>query len=245
MLDTNLLQEKVSEILITQESEAVYPDNEELFWNHALSWVAMHTGRIAWRARKFIPYSPYTKDDFIQQSYIAAYGAIKKSMKRGEPERFESYFWVELKSQYSRMATDPSKRTILGGDASLSPCIREEYREDGNNEKPATRQSTKIHTPQKLIETENIEDEVVRNSSIRKALSVMTIRQRQVWEFLLGYHGQIPTTREIGRRIGITRQRVEKLRDKGLRRVEIYFSREEGRNVRERVTIRKKLAMNI
>lgn len=215
-----------NDIRVTSETERFCSLNEDLLWGYAFVWVILNRGKIAGRAEKFIPYSPYTKGDFLQQSYIAAYSAIKKSIKFGEYQRFEQFFWVELKGEYSSMATVPSRRELLGDDASLSPCIHIEYKENGNSKKPATRQSTKGKSHQILPETEHFDAEFVRNVSIEKALALMTIRQRQVWKFLLGYYGQIPSTGEIGRRIGISRQGVEKLMHKGLRKVEKYFSDE-------------------
>jgi hypothetical protein len=213
-------------IRVTSETERFCSLNEDLLWGYAFSWVVLNRGKIAGRAKKFMPYSPYTKRDFLQQSYIAAYSAIKKSLKTGEYGTFEQFFWIELKREYSSMATIPSRRELLGDDASLLPCIHEEYSENGNRKRPATRQSRKSMSLQKLSETGYFEAEFTRNSSIQKALALMTVRQRQVWKFLLGYHGQIPTTGEIGRRIGISRQGVEKLMNKGLRKVEKYFSYE-------------------
>ena len=195
----------------------------DLLWDHAAQYVRAWKRSIEGYARKFVPFSPYEKEDFMNEAYLAAFNALARILLRGIPDQFDRYFWTELKRLYCKMATDPSQRDVLGSDGNGAPCIFKEYSDNGAQENCTLDQSVSFDPEEIFVAAENEEADVRRDGVIQKALSAMTPKQRQVWEILLGSNGNIPKLQDIGASLGISRQRVQALRDRGLQRVRKHF----------------------
>lgn len=227
MSDAELPEEGLTDLKSAQKQEDLDVACDVL-WSQALDHVRTHKQIIESFARKFIPYSPYARRDFIQEAYPAAFNALVRSLVRGVPEQFERYFWMELRKQYCRMATEPAYKDLLGSGSNGKPCFFGEYRDNGREENRAVEQPADTDPERMLIERQEKGNGDRESASIRAALSIMTEKERQVWEYLLGNNGEIPKLREIARRLGVTRQRVQALRDQGLERANRHFNGKGG-----------------
>jgi len=140
----------------------------------ALAWVAENISKIRGHSRKYLAYSPYECEEFMQAAYEAALLA-----HNDESHEFEQSFWFHYKKACMDM-------TYTKGDKTL-PCFHEEYIEFGDDE----RSPTCVSTPPAEI----FEDDATKPSDclshrqeeavIRKALQAMTRKEREVWELLL------------------------------------------------------------
>jgi hypothetical protein len=220
VLGLKLLREKPTKNIQRPEDLHIAYD---VLWSHAVDHVRTHRKIIESFARKFIPYSPYQRRDYLQEAYLAAFNALVRSLIRGVPEQFEQYFWTELRKEYSKMATEPAYRDLLGSGSSGQPCFFGEYREDRLQEL-AVEKPDDTNPERMLIEKEERGNGDYTSASIQAALALMTKKERQVWEYLLGNNGEIPKLKDIARRLRITRQRVQALRDQGLERVRKHFA---------------------
>lgn len=170
---------------------------------------------------KYLPFSPYSPEDFIQQAYISAFEAIKESTKKKDV-KFESCFWVRFKSDCCDMATNPSKMDVVPESEDKSPCVFEEYREEYSeeNHKPATPQIVWNLTQFDFLD----ETEALANkASIREAMNVMTLRERLIWDYILGLCTPAYTIQELASIETVSRQCIAKLRDNGLERVRRFY----------------------
>lgn len=83
-------------------------NDDAAFWKKAIRFVEGNRVKISSNAGKFLPYSPYDREDFTQQAYIAAFEAAKNGGGNGARScRFEKHFWVKFRFYAARMATDP------------------------------------------------------------------------------------------------------------------------------------------
>lgn len=221
--------------------ETSTPDlDTEALWSRAYEFVEAAKQKIAGYARRFLPYSSYSHDEFIQQAYESAYHALEKCIEKGKPDKYEGYFWMQYLKDCYKMANIPSRKKFyeecikssindpalaeeILKELSCSPITLEEYREHSEDGAPATAVASSIPDPlENAIQNEESLDnelkELIQEEMLKKALMLMTPRQRQVWEYLMGFHGSIPSLPFIGQKLGITKQMVIKLRDKGLKR---------------------------
>lgn len=197
----------------------------------ATDWIQRNKGRLIRRAEKFQPYSTYDIDDFLQEAYTAAYTALE-TCKIKEGLKFEAAFWTIYTANLCSMATIPSQREVLGADASLAPCIHEEYLEEySDDDRPPTPVFAIGTDPLTiLVRAEeyqaNKATEDRHSSALIQALMSMSEKQRQVWQCLL--ERRRPTTEQVAKRLNKTRQGVEQLRDYGLQRVKEAFTGSEA-----------------
>ncbi len=176
----------------------------------AVQWVDRNVKKIKGRAAKFLRYSPYDMEDFLQQAYATALVAVDISQAREVP--FEACFWILFSAESRMMASNPATRNCFEE-------FREDYTEEGLS-------PTLIHELYQAQRDESWgEDRELTAELAEKALSVMTERQREVWSYLLS--GKHYSTLEIAKAMKVTRQVIEELRDAGLRRVRRHF---EGRS---------------
>lgn len=159
--------------------------------------------------RNYVGYSPYELDEFISQAYLAAIEAESKA--RSNCRGFEYYFWVIYKNHCRQLTYTKGYRV---------PCYHEEYIEEGSTDNPPTRLPEKVTNQsvedifKKLIEDKSSIDPKQKEKIIKKALSRMLPLERKVWRYLLkGYK-----ISEIARKMGYRRQRIQKLRNRGLER---------------------------
>jgi len=173
-----------------------------------LAWVAENISKIRSHSRKYLAYSPYECEEFIQAAYEAALLAYND-----ENHEFEQSFWFHYKKACLDM-------TYTKGDKTL-PCFHEEYIEFGDDERPPTYVST---SPAEIFE----EDDATKSSDclshrqeeavIRKALRVMTAKEREVWELLL--LGM--SLKKVAAILGKSKTAVIKLREAGKQRVKVF-----------------------
>ncbi len=179
-----------------------------------LKWVEDNLPQIKGHARKYLAYSPYELEEFVQQAYETALGVRKDN--RLKAVSFERIFW-------SSFRVDCLGMTYTHG---RSDVFHDEYQEFGDGESPATKTPAEL-----LIDGEGIFDSIdgqpeevdivddlapeKRKMVIRRALDLMTFKERRAWEFrLAGY-----TRRETARLMCVSRQNVQNFLKRGLMRV--------------------------
>lgn len=219
----------------------------ESLWQQAYELVETEKQKITGFARRFLPYSSYSLDEFIQQAYESTYRAIEKSFEKGEPDRREGYFWMQYLKDCYKMANIPSRKKFyeeciktsvkdqslaeeILKELSCSPIIHEEYREYSEDDAPATAVASSIPDPlQTAIQNEETLDnelkELIQNEMVKKALLLLTPREKLVWEYLLGHHdGRIYSVQELISVLGLKKSRILALRDNGLEFIQKIFS---------------------
>lgn len=198
---------------MTMLAAAVSSNGELAMTRHlAVQWVAKNARKIKGRAAKFLRYSPYDMEDFLQQAYVTALAAVDISLTRDVP--FEACFWVLFSAESRMMASNPVTRNCFEE-------FREEYTEEGLSP-TLIQESYQVPWDGDGI---GEEEQELTGELREKALSTMTDRQREVWGYLLSERHY--STLEIAKVMKVTRQVVEELRDAGLKRVKKHF---EGRS---------------
>ncbi len=179
-----------------------------------LKWIEGNLPQIKGHARKYLAYSPYELEEFVQQAYETALGVRKDNRLKAVP--FERIFWSSFRVDCLGMTYTHGK---------LKDVFHDEYQEFGDDESPATEMPAEF-----LIDGEEIfesidgqpeESDIVddlspegRKIAVRRALDLMTFKERRAWEFrLVGY-----TCRETARLMGISRQNVQNFLKRGLMR---------------------------
>lgn len=164
-----------------------------------LSWVQDNLSKIRGHARKYLTYTPYEPEEFIQAAYEAALLA-----QNDESHEFKQSFWFHFKKACLNM-------TYSKGDKAI-PCYHEEYIEFGSDDSPPTCISIQPaidDTPTHQL-SPNLED-----SLISTALQEMTAKEREVWELLL--LGM--SLKKVAAILGKSKTAVIKLRESGKNRV--------------------------
>ena len=217
----------------------------EIYWEQAYALVENRKKSIAGYARRFLAYSSYSLDEFVQTAYESAYKAVKKCAQKNTTE-VAGHFWKIFHSDCCGMADIPSKKAFFeecirnsNGDShvadeavremSKAPVCFEEYREYGDEDAPAVAVAYPAADPLEAVLRKEedsflINRETLQQETIRKALAIMTRRERQVWEYLLGNKGKIPEIKELVSILGLRKQRVLELRNSGLAYVKKIFS---------------------
>lgn len=163
-----------------------------------LVWVDENLPKIKGHARKYLAYSPYELEEFIQSAYEAAILA-----ERCEGYEYEQAFWFHFKKSCLNMTYSHGNKKIK--------CFHEEYREFGDDDNPPTY----IKVQPKIDDTINFTlSDVVGASIIRDALEIMTNKEKEVWELLLKGLGLKRTATYLGK----SKTAVIKLRDAGKKR---------------------------
>jgi len=147
-------------------------------------------------------------EDFIQQAYVTALAAVNVSQNRSVP--FEACFWILFTADSRMMASNPATRNCFEE-------LREDYTEGGLA-------PTQIHEFHQAPWDEPGSEEAdleITDELMEKAMAAMTVRQREVWGYLLSERHY--STLEIGKIMKVTRQVIEELRDSGLKRVRKHF----------------------
>ena len=197
-------------------------DAEDVF-----KWVEDNLPQIKGHARKYLAYSPYELEEFVQQAYATVLEIRKDARLKAVP--FERIFW-------SSFRVDCLGMTFTHGKS--KDVFHDEYQESGDDESPATGTPAEL-----LIDGEEIFDSIdgqpepfdivdslapeERRMVVRRALDLMTFKERRAWEFrLAGY-----TRRETARLMRVSRQNVQNFLKRGLMRVKDLSSPAELRIV--------------
>ncbi len=195
-------------------AEASHAASAAIDAEDVLKWVEDNLPQIKGHARKYLAYSPYELEEFVQQAYETAL-AVRKD-NRLKTVSFERIFW-------SSFRVDCLGMTYTRG---RSDVFHDEYQEFGDEESPATEMPAEF-----LIDGEQIFDSIdgqpepfdivddlspeKRKMVVRRALDLMTFKERRAWEFRLAGH----TRRETARLMGVSRQNVQNFLKRGLMRV--------------------------
>jgi len=241
-----------------KKSEDIAFDNETL-WTQAYELVERLKQKITGFAGHFLPYSSYPLDDFIQQAYESGFKALEKCLEKGETKKYKGYFWRQYRQDCSKMAHIPSRKKFyeesiknsikdhslaeeILKELSKSPLSFEAYREYSEDDAPATAVASSIPDPfQTAIWNEEALDnelkELIQQETVKKAICLMTKRERQVWEYLLGYHdGRIENIKDLEQILGLKKPRIIKLRDNALAYVKEVFAVYQKLYTREEVS---------
>lgn len=219
----------------------------ETIWTQAYEFVETNKKIIAGYARRFLPYSSYPIDEFIQQAYESAYHALQACITKQNHDKYIGYFWMQYLRDCSKMANIPSKKKLyekciknsiknkslveeILKELSCSPIIHEEYKECHTDNIPATTTASPTLNPlQILIDNEealgNELKELIQEETIKKALMLMTKREKQSWEYRLGHHhNKKYTINEIALMLNIKKSKVIKLKKNALLYIQKIFS---------------------
>jgi RNA polymerase sigma factor (sigma-70 family) len=185
-----------------------------------LKWLHDNMLKIKGHARKYLAFSPYELDEFVQQAHETALRAYEGSVRKGIP--FEHIFWSSFRIACLKMTYTQGEKIEV---------YHEEYREFADDETVATMVPVDLLAGEKeiihSIDGRPDECELVDSLSadeqkivIREVLELMLLKERQAWE--LRFQGF--STRESARLMGVTRQRIQNLLKRGLRRVRKHLA---------------------
>ncbi|MDA8161663.1 MAG: hypothetical protein M0022_01975 [Desulfobacteraceae bacterium] len=108
-----------------------------------LHWVHGNLAKIKGHARKYLPYSPYEMEEFMQQAYEAAVRACGRSPQIGPT--FEKIFWSSFRIACIKMTYTHGEKIDV---------YHEEYREFGDDEEAATRVPSEYRVlPARLLDS--------------------------------------------------------------------------------------------
>lgn len=168
-----------------------------------INWVNANLHKISTHSRKYLPYSPYELDEFIQTAYEAALVAASNI-----EYEFERSFWFHFKKACLNMTYNKGLKSVL--------CQHKEFREYGDDDNPPTfiaigktEQSQSYEYPASQV-----------SGVISYALSKMTAKEREVWKHLLQGRSVNMTARILNK----SKTAVIKLKLAGERRVESLLS---------------------
>ncbi len=152
--------------------------------------------------------------EFIQQAYETAVRACGDSLRKGVS--FEKIFWSSFRIACIKMTyTQGEKLEVyheeyreFGDEETMATRVPSEYRSGGNE---MLRSVDDCRDPIEIIDTMSPAEQEI---AVREVLSLMDPKERRVWEF----HFQGYSLRETAKLTGVTRQRVQNLMKRGLRR---------------------------
>jgi RNA polymerase sigma factor (sigma-70 family) len=201
-------------------SQQELPLPDEMLWQNALSFVSDRKRKniIGKVARKFMVFSPYGVEDYFSEAAAVAFEAMKLSLANNDVLRQEGYFWTMLKSAFYKMSTNPAQQDVITGEGAGSmACVFDEYIEEWSedNDKPPTGVSSNVTPLEKAVNRETLDDVLFRKG-VNAAFQIMTDREREVWEMI--FNGR--SVQEIAQRLGTSRQNVEKLRERGIAKIQ-------------------------
>ncbi len=180
-----------------------------------LHWVSENLPKIKGHAKKYLSYSPYELEEFIQQAHETAVKACGDSLRKGVS--FEKMFWSSFRIACIKMTYTHGEKIDV---------YHEEFREFGDEDEMATRVPAEFLASRKEVFRSMDDDcrdaiEIIDSMSpqeqkiaVSQVLALMDPRERRAWEF----HFQGYSVRETAKLMGVTRQRVQNLLKRGLRR---------------------------
>ena len=141
-------------------------------------------------ARKFMPFSPYDLEDFIQEAFVVAL----ETKEKVENKPFSVVFWEELSHAYSRMAKRKPSATLDEKD-------EEKITGSTSLERKQTNQQTKIKNLQLLICF------LIALRRIQRAINKTSEKQKEVCLVALANYGKCKTQEEFTRLFSETTNR--------------------------------------
>jgi len=165
------------------------------------TWIEDNLPKIRGHARKYLAYSPYDLEEFIQ----AAYECVLKAESDTDHD-FERSFWFYYKKACKEMTYSKGYKI---------PCFHEEYREQWEDD----------DTPPTIVPTQPVlnysddfsdVDEADKIMAVSEALSSMTKREKDAWKLLLNGI----SIKKTAAMLGISKTAVIKLRDSGLKKAQ-------------------------
>ena len=213
---SQLIDESIGwQVPFAETSAAVRPTitDEEL-----LAWLAGAERQIRGHARKYLSHSPYDLEEFIQQAYEVALTAREAALRKGAP--FEKVFWSSFRIACIHMTYTHGKRLGIS---------HEEYREYGDEAGAAFQAPAELLTDvQEMSEAadtgpgtdpaDGLRDWSLsppqKMAATRQILVLMTPKERRAWE----YHLAGRSRRQTARTMGVSRQCIQNLLRRGLKR---------------------------
>lgn len=185
------------------------------------AWVKENNTSIKTLANFYNKFSPCDTQDFEQQAIISAYEAWHIAVSKGEPEKFRGIFHRHYTSQ-CYMMTDQGIHSaqdvapVLDWMPSyLATGLETDSTDSAGDYSSFVPVSVDQRTPETLLEEKEAGSGEVFEAVAALALEAMRPKEREVWEALLSGKRE----RLLAKEMGISRQRVEKLRDEGLKRI--------------------------
>ncbi len=142
-------------------------------------------------ARKFVPFSPYDLEDFIQEAFVVAL----ETKEKVENKPFSVVFWEELSRAYSRMAKRKPSAPLD---------------EDEDEEKITGSVSIEQINQQKEIKKENLQLLIcflIALKKIHRAINKTSEKQKEVCLAALANYGRCKTQEEFARLFSETTNR--------------------------------------
>jgi RNA polymerase sigma factor (sigma-70 family) len=194
----------------------------EVSGEELLRWVNENLSKIRGHARKYLSFSPYELDEFVQQAHETALRASEDSVRKGIS--FERIFWSSFRIACLKLTYTHGEKIEV---------YHEEYRELGDEETMATQVPADLLTGEReiiqsidgCVDESDLVDGISPEEQkvlVREVLALMLPKERQVWEFQF----QGFSIRETAKLMGITRQGIQNLMKRGLRRVRKHLAQE-------------------
>ncbi len=165
----------------------------------AADWVRNHEEKIRRKFRRYLKFSPYEARDYLQEAYLSAFVAVKRSNWKGIP--FEAAFWVIFTERMGKMT--PNRK----------------YRSSGSQSVPSHLCLIEIGTV--VIAQEEMKDIPDIEAIYQKISCYLTIREKRVLCLALGitYEGNL-SNYEIAGLLGCKESNVRDAIKKALDRIE-------------------------
>ncbi len=187
----------------------ISPRQSKIFWQKAVIWVDNNDLAIRNFAARYLKFSPYKIEDFVQSAYIAAHKAAASHGEKGEPGKFKAYFWNCFRFECRQLATIPARKDVSGAGTLASPvrfvpvtnrkdiCYLEDYDSPFEDSLKIDREKevvalglTKFYLPKKYAQT---------------------------WRLILT---RALCDKQIAKKLKVSRQRASFMRRDGLKRIE-------------------------
>lgn len=204
----------------------------------ALAWVAQYKPLIRQKIVKFLPYSSYDEDDFMQSAYESVCYAVELSHKR-QCENFTFYFWRRFLKLCCQQSDLPSKKFFfgkaIGSEKAEGPCEFDSYQECYDEGGETTPTPVCVPNPEDAI-IENLIDKLVPirqqalATAVEIALQSMTERQREIVTLDLSGSGNVS---EMASQLKVTRQTVQIIKKQAYARLEKLMKKDPRRQYRE------------
>lgn len=167
----------------------------------AVRWVEKNRGLIIFRTRKFLPFTPYDREDFVQDAYEAAIVASAVASKKGLA--FEACFWTVFNRTIGNVVPNP-----------LSP------RHSGSNS-PASTICDDVEALANMLSAS--EEERPWHDVDRLYLAIcpfLSEREKKVWSLTLGITGKGRMSNyEIAEELGCSAANVRQTQQRVLDRL--------------------------
>lgn len=189
-----------------------------------VGWVEENNTSVKRTANVYLRHSPCEMDDFKAQALISAYDAARKTLEKGETDRFKSYFHRIFTSQCYMMT---HKKVHSRTD--IAPHLAGYMAEESARDSSSSGEGFDINSLSVVDERNpfsGLSDQIdemhikeLMTHCLPILLQVMRPREREVWQLILN------DCDDIAGALGVSRQRWQKLRDSGLQRISAFCRR--------------------